>query len=146
MGKKKKGKPMIRAGTYSITEVLDYLGEFEKDYDGHMVKMWSHRYQTFKHKGLICVECGLVGIHFVLEKHPYESGNGRYHFNLYALRENGQETLMTKDHIIPKAHGGKNHIDNYQTMCINCNQKKGSDYDKGSEVYSSESSSNKGNN
>ena len=32
---------------------------------------------------------------------------------------------MTKDHILPKSKGGKDEIDNYQTMCIRCNKAKG---------------------
>jgi 5-methylcytosine-specific restriction endonuclease McrA len=47
-----------------------------------------------------------------------------YHFNLYAIDDNGDEILMTKDHIIPKSKGGRNHLSNYQPMCCVCNQKK----------------------
>ena len=39
---------------------------------------------------------------------------------------------MTKDHILPKSRGGKNHISNMQTMCCRCNSKKG---DKTPEQY-----------
>ena len=31
---------------------------------------------------------------------------------------------MTKDHITPKAKGGKDHISNMQTMCSTCNWEK----------------------
>ena len=33
---------------------------------------------------------------------------------------------MTKDHIYPKRHGGKDTIENMQTMCAICNSEKGS--------------------
>ena len=35
---------------------------------------------------------------------------------------------MTKDHILPKKWGGKDDIDNMQTMCKDCNEAKGSQY------------------
>ena len=46
--------------------------------------------------------------------------------NLYAINEKGEEVLMTKDHIEPKSLGGKNSLNNYQTMCTICNCEKGS--------------------
>ena len=42
------------------------------------------------------------------------------------FNENGEEVLMTKDHIIPKSLGGKNTIYNLQPMCQFCNSRKGS--------------------
>ena len=36
-------------------------------------------------------------------------------------------TMMTKDHIIPKSKGGPDCIDNFQTMCEECNKKKKDD-------------------
>ena len=38
----------------------------------------------------------------------------------------GEEILFTKDHIIPRAKGGGNDLNNLQTFCALCNQKKGS--------------------
>ena len=35
------------------------------------------------------------------------------------------------DHIIPKSKGGKDHIDNYQLMCEECNSKKGATLEEG---------------
>jgi len=92
-------------------------------FDGHEVKLTSSRLRTFALKGTVCVACGIAGSYFVKEKNCLSDN---YHLNLYAP-SNGQEVLMTKDHILPKSLGGANHIDNYQTMCVKCNNAKGND-------------------
>ena len=58
-------------------------------------------------------------------KKSIKQKNCGYHFNLYGINKNYEEILFTKDHIIPKSKGGDNKISNYQTMCYNCNYKKG---------------------
>ena len=112
---------------YSIDLVLQNIGEHTLEFDGYPVKMWSLRYQTFR-KSLFCAVCGKEGKHFRLEKHALHANIERnsFHFNLYTIDNNGNELLMTKDHIIPKAKGGRNHISNLQTMCTICNRNKGS--------------------
>jgi len=84
----------------------------------------SDRYKTFFTKGYSCCQCGIKGIYFALET-TLGSKILKYHLNLYAINKKGEDILMTKDHIIPKSKGGINHLDNYQTMCCNCNAKKG---------------------
>ena len=44
---------------------------------------------------------------------------------MYAVDDNGDEILMTKDHILPRSKGGIDDISNYQTMCKPCNEAKG---------------------
>jgi hypothetical protein len=107
---------------YSIEEVLSKITDREVDFDGDMIKMGSARYKNFKLHGIKCVTCGIEGQYFVKER----SNPGPYHFNLYAIK-NGSEILMTKDHILSKANGGPDHIDNYRTMCTKCNSKRGND-------------------
>lgn len=85
------------------------------------IPMGSHRYQLFAEKGCKCAMCGIKGKFFALEKMDSDIN---YHFNLYALNPNGEEVMLTKDHIIPRSLGGKNSIDNYQTLCEICNGKK----------------------
>jgi hypothetical protein len=96
------------------------------DFDGDMIKMHSDRLKTFATKGCNCVKCGVKGVIFYKERSIGRSAeNELYHLNLYGINEKGEEVLMTKDHIIPKSKGGKNHISNYQTMCHPCNIEKG---------------------
>lgn len=117
----------IRKGTYPIDLVLDKVVTPEKtviEVQGVRVKTNSDRYLTFKEKGVRCAHCGIEGQFFALEKNPHED-NETHHFNLYALDGDNNEVLMTKDHIVAKANGGLNHLDNYQTMCWACNKRKG---------------------
>lgn len=115
---------------YSIDEVFNLLGEdtlketepvIKSDsikVDGYLVYKDSWRYRTFYQKGTKCACCGRTGTYFKLK---VDSKNiERAHFNLFS--EDG--TLMTKDHIIPKSKGGSDCIDNFQTMCQECNKKK----------------------
>ena len=88
------------------------------------IKMDSLRYRVFATKGVVCSRCGIQGKFFAVESYTHQEGN--YHLNLYALREDGSEVLMTKDHIIPKSKGGKDTLKNLQPMCMPCNALKGS--------------------
>lgn len=114
----------IRKGLYKVNDVLSKLvpvntqdNDSTIDFDDDLIKMNSHRYELFKHKGIECVSCGIEGVFFAKEK---DSNAKSYHFNLYALA-NGKEVLMTKNHITPIRKGGLAHISNYQTMCVHCN-------------------------
>lgn len=91
--------------------------------NGDKIKGNSQRFQTFFTKGLKCACCGIEGKYFGKEK---DFNAARYHLNLYALDESGNEVLMTKDHIAPRSKGGASELYNYQTMCVKCNIAKGS--------------------
>ena len=126
-----KHKDLIRNGVYSIDEVRNKVKNvlFEKDkrnakidFDGDLIKGNSQRYQTFFTKGCKCVVCGIEGKYFAKERHLQDK---TYHLNLYAVDDNGNEILMTKDHILPRSKGGIDDISNYQTMCKLCNEAKG---------------------
>lgn len=86
--------------------------------NGDKIKGNSQRFQTFFTKGLKCACCGIEGKYFGKEK---DFNAARYHLNLYALDESGNEVLMTKDHIVPRSKGGASELYNYQTMCVKCN-------------------------
>lgn len=90
--------------------------------DGDIIKGNSQRYQLFFTKGTKCVCCGIEGKYFAKEKRIKDKS---YHLNLYGIDNSGKEVLITKDHIIPKSKGGKDELENYQTMCIRCNENKG---------------------
>jgi 5-methylcytosine-specific restriction endonuclease McrA len=114
---------------WSINEVLYRVDINQKcdkpvriKFDEDFVKINSQRLQNFKLNGIKCCACGISGKYFRKDKFL---GSGYYHFNLYALGPHGNEILMTKDHTIPKSKGGKNVLNNYQTMCTKCNLKKG---------------------
>lgn len=124
-----------RKSIHSIEEVREKVmpyntgkkGTIIIDFDGDPLKANSQRYTLFFTKGFKCVKCGIEGKYFAKERDPSSNSN-KYHLNLYALDENGKEVLMTKDHIIPKSKGGKNKLENYQTMCCRCNNNKGDNF------------------
>lgn len=96
--------------------------------DGEQIYTFSDRYKTFFTKGYTCPVCGTKGVYFALECSGDPSNkNHRYHLNLYGINSQGEEVLMTKDHILPKSKGGKNALENYQPMCASCNSKKGNE-------------------
>lgn len=120
-----------RKSIHTINDVYDIVKDvmFKHDkrdarviFGGDTIKGNSHRYQTFFTKGLKCACCGIEGQYFAKEKSGHDKS---YHLNLYAVDDDGNEVLMTKDHIIPKSKGGRDHISNYQTMCEACNFAKG---------------------
>ena len=84
------------------------------------MKGTSLRYLCFM-ESLKC-HCGLEGNVVFIEKFPKDP---HPHANLYHRRKDGSLMLMTKDHILPKSRGGSNCINNLQTMCSACNEKKG---------------------
>lgn len=125
--KLKEKAEKVRLGEFRPEEVLPYLAKDDtrRDYtiDGktYSVRMNSHRYFIFR-ENMACVACGIKGEIMLLEQHPHDKNP---HFNLYAIDGN-KLILMTKDHIHPKAYGGEDIHSNYQTMCITCNNLKGS--------------------
>lgn len=93
------------------------------EFNGQQVKVVGPRLQTFATKGLVCAGCGKVATHFAIER-DMKSNVKKYHLNLWADNEDGTETLFTHDHIIPRSKGGTSNLENTQTMCWPCNNKK----------------------
>ena len=94
---------------------------------GQSVRVTGTRLGAFK-KNLACAGCERVGERFYVERHRKRNGEAKYgdgwHLNLYSVNPNGTETLMTRDHIVPRSKGGKDKLGNSLTMCTHCNLKK----------------------
>lgn len=117
---------------FSIEEVLPIIPRkrniFKVGNRNYSVKTSSLRLQVFK-RNLKCAGCDLIGSVFKLQKQVNKDEPP--HFNLYAVKNNEGEIeliLMTQDHIYPRSKGGKDNLDNLQTMCLECNSKKGSTF------------------
>jgi len=112
---------LIRIKKYTIKKVFDWIKNNPRrvswEIDGYTIN--TKRAKVFYKKGLLCVNCGVKGEFFALEK---DKGGG-IHLDLYGLI-NKEEVLITIDHIIPKSKGGLNKMINYQTMCKLCNEMK----------------------
>lgn len=136
-----------RLTAFDVNEILPLIGKGQSMmYGEHKINLHSLRLHTFKHTGCICVRCGIIGTLFVAERDKWHGrklgeranssrptmlyerlpNGGPYHINLYGFTPDGKERLMTKDHIKAKSRGGRDELSNMQTMCENCNRKKGS--------------------
>jgi len=116
-------RPYRRAGLVSIDEVLANVGG-SVSVNGVPATCASWRIRLYAAKGVRCANCGLVGTTFAVERAKRQESN-KHHLNLYHVAEDGKETMITVDHIIPKSKGGGNHISNLQPLCIRCNGRKG---------------------
>lgn len=96
------------------------------NYKGDIFSLGGMRLQTFYQKGIKC-SCGVEGKFFSLDNTSGKVEDSK-HLNLIGVREvkgKQEEVLLTSDHIFPRSLGGSNKIENRQTMCANCNVKKG---------------------
>jgi hypothetical protein len=126
--------PLVRKEIYSIEKIMPLIlaayngrGRGKIILDGDSVKVNGLRLFTFATKGIECVgwklDCKIVGSYFAKERQRDTDQN--YHLNLYALDENNNERMMTRDHIIPRSRGGADTLENSQCLCYYCNQRKG---------------------
>jgi 5-methylcytosine-specific restriction endonuclease McrA len=93
---------------------------------GFEVGVSSLRLKTFgrDHGKLFCAHCGLQGAFFSIDS--FRNQTQYTHLNLYALDADGQEVLLTCDHILARGLGGANNLSNTQVLCSPCNSRKGS--------------------
>ena len=111
-----------------ITDVKKLLKLFVKSkesillIDGFKIKN-KEKYSLFLKKGLKCKCCGLKP-YFISIETDNNCKNGFAFLTVYG--NIGKTNIkMTIDHIIPKALGGRDEIDNYQILCEICNREKG---------------------
>lgn len=111
---------------YTLDEFFAMVGadcpsKIVVDIDGKkiQVKMNRQNYLLFKTNHRCCA-CGLEAKKFVLERCQYSGG---LHFNMCGEKD-GELIVFTKDHIIPRFHGGADVMENYATLCFPCNQMK----------------------
>lgn len=115
-----------RHSTVSTNYVFKKMSEGFKraTFNGNDVWLDSNRMKTFHLKGLVCASCGLKATKFAIERdRKRPKGIDTYHLNLYS----DCDTLFTHDHILARAEGGEDNLDNTQTMCRPCNNRKSID-------------------
>jgi len=130
----RKRQELIRLARFELEEIMPMLdtdycrakgGKLIKPKHGVIgefrFKINSLRLATFKTQGVKCVCCGLEGCFFALETQVEGIAP---HLNLYAIDANGDEVLMTHDHVMPRSKKGKNVLENAQVMCKPCNEEK----------------------
>lgn len=109
---------------YVVTDILKKDSKIIMMPTGYTIQK-TKTLKLFCKKGTRCICCGLKGEIF---KEWREKDKPYSFLCLYGIKktENGpRHILMTADHIYPKSLGGHNGFYNLQTMCSECNNKKG---------------------
>ncbi len=123
-----------RISIYGIDDVLPYVAysstdlAAKREFGGHMVNLSNPKFILFRrylnrYNKIFCEHCGIEGKYFALE--AAKNGEAEVHLNLYGIDGDGDEVLLTRDHIIPKSKGGKDACYNIQVLCLPCNKAKG---------------------
>lgn len=127
----------IRAGIVSVSMVFDLMGlGFQPVICGQKVSLNGKYLQMLREKGTKCLDCGLEGQFFAVEKHIDTKMS--YKLKLYGVRDDGRQAMITKDHIKPVSKGGSHNLDNLQPLCYFCNTEKGNKYEMPSRIESSQ--------
>jgi hypothetical protein len=93
---------------------------------GHEVKTAGLRVRVIlEERACANPACSHVATHAGLTRNQ-KGSKRKYHVNFYSVTEH-ETRLMTLDHVIPRSAGGRHSRANTQAMCVNCNEKKGSD-------------------
>jgi 5-methylcytosine-specific restriction endonuclease McrA len=126
-----KERIMIRIGApLNVERILELIRDENigrTTMFGESVSVSGVRLNTFAHKGVTCTFCGKTATYFAMEKH--HKSDVSFHLNLYGSSIVGKPILFTRDHIVAHKHGGPNTLENMQTACSKCNEKKGTKTD-----------------
>lgn len=87
----------------------------------HMVHVTSLRLRVFLLKGVKCYICGTEATHFSIDKFRLKSQKESAHMNMWGVDVEGNELLFTHDHVVDRADGGKDALENAETCCTTCN-------------------------
>ena len=126
----------VRLAVYPLEKVFDQMDvtiplshTYHGDFDGDKIRLNRFHLLVFLTKGTKCVNCGIEGQFFAKECDIRRHGDVP-HLSLYSVDDDGQEVLMTKDHIVPVCHGGYEGYSNMQPMCMFCNNDKSDQIDE----------------
>lgn len=96
-----RNKVLIEKLPLTIIEDTYNKKQSKIEIEGYKVKTKDDRYLNFIKHGFECAKCGIKGKYVNLECNS-KLGN---HLNVYGIDKNGNEILLTKDHIYPKSKG-----------------------------------------
>lgn len=120
---------------YSVDEMIPFILSENTHIilENTRVKVMGLRLESFIRKEP-CITCGRQGTIFRIAAGKH-SKKKDWHLTLWS----NDGIQMTKDHIVPKSKGGRDSLNNIQTMCTKCNSKKGNqvsdeDFKKGEVV------------
>lgn len=115
-------KGYFQYAVFSMDEIFPLIEkEIPLNFNGKKINTKGNRLRVFL-KGRTCAGCNIEASYFSLESSTLGE---RPHLNLYGRNKDGSPILFTRDHIIPRSKGGSEDLSNQQTMCTNCNCKKG---------------------
>ena len=110
-----RGGKLVRTASFSVEEGIRQIS---------VMKTASQRLKMFLRGDTTCVKCGVKGSIFYMEKQANDK-LAEPHLRLYGVTSEGNEVMMTWDHILPRSMGGGNDLKNAQCMCSKCNEEKG---------------------
>lgn len=98
------------------------------DQDAIDKKIKLRRARIHQQIGYECVssDCDLTDYHYGLGI----ANDGAVHLDVYAYDQYMELVAITIDHIRPKSKGGDDSIDNYASMCKECNELKSNNYEE----------------